>query len=76
MKLRKYLNENEEVLVVSYEGADEKKLDKLLKKHKAKVKDWSERDYGLLLFIDIPNSQIRSFKSKIDSMKDYSWTER
>lgn len=75
MKFKNYLNEKtEKISVVSFKpNKKDVKFDKALKKRKAKVTDWYEKDYGTLLDIDIPSDEIRGFKRDIENLKDFQF---
>ena len=68
---KKHMNE-EEVLVVDYQDRPESVLNKIMKKYKAKVKDWQEDEYGLKLIINVPSNKIHQFKSEVNNTKGYT----
>jgi len=74
MKFNEYLKENK-IIVVSFTKKDDPKFAKVLKKNKATVTDWYDRDYGLKLDISIPSNKIKSFALDIEKMKDYKIEE-
>ena len=52
----------EKLRIVDYQYKDESYLKSILKKHNAKVVDWAEKDYGLLLDIEVPNDTLSDLK--------------
>jgi len=70
MKFKEYITE-EEVIVVDFQKQPENVLNKVIKKYKAKVTDWVEKDYGLKVIIDVPSNKVRQFKSDVSKLKDY-----
>jgi len=70
MKFKEYITE-EEVIVVDFQKQPENVLNKVIKKYKAKVTDWVEKDYGLKVIIDVPSNKVKQFKSDVSKLKDY-----
>jgi len=74
MKFEKYIDKSEEIFVIDFQKRPESVLNKIIKKHKAKVTDWVKKDYGLLLFIDVPNDTKQQFKHEVKNTKGYDIT--
>lgn len=61
--------------VVDYKAtkASEKKMNTWLKRFGANVSDWYRKDYGLVLLVQVPDSNVSAFKGVVNDSRDFSY---
>lgn len=61
----------EEVRVIDYGKSPESELKEIIELHGGEVTDWMEKDYGVIVYINIPSHNVTSFCKAIRSHSNY-----
>ena len=64
-----------ELTIVDYNATEqsEEVLTEMLRWHGATVNDWMEKDYGLKVFVTLPDSKLSGLKQEINRTKNYNY---
>jgi len=67
---------NQTVRIIDWGTADEDgqfNLEELFAKCEAKMTDWCEKDYGVILFVSVPEVNRKDLYDAVCELKDYHW---